>query len=93
MVRVLKKGKLFRYPDFLVRANSNRTSHARFAVVIPKKVLAKAHDRNRARRQVYQLIQEKKGLWEGKSVDAALFFRKFSLTEIEKALLEIFKDE
>lgn len=54
--RIYKKGtRKFQQP-FLVRILTNRTTHNRYAVVIPKAVVAKAVDRNRLRRLIYDFI-------------------------------------
>ena len=54
--RIYKKGTRKIQHPFLVRTFSNRTNHNRYAVVIPKAIVAKAVDRNRLRRIIYQFI-------------------------------------
>ncbi len=82
MDRIYKKGQRVAQDLFLVRYLPNRAGHSRFSVVISKKVLAKAHDRNHAKRQIYQLIWQAKDLWQTKSLDIALVLKKYQEEKI-----------
>lgn len=84
--KIFKKGQVVRFNDFLVRYAPNRTKHARFAIVIPKKTLAKAHDRNRARRLIYEFILNNQVLWNNKNLDLALFMRKVDIPAVKEGL-------
>lgn len=89
--KLYKKGRTLRFKDFLIRVNPNRTNHARFAIIISKKTLARAVDRNHARRQTYEAIRQAKALWQGQPLDLSISFRKFDLAELDKALTQVFK--
>lgn len=89
--KVYRKGRAIRFNNFLIRTSVNRANHARFAVIIPKKTLAKAVDRNKARREVYNEIFFLKNLWENVSLDVTISFRKYDKLEINGALNQIFK--
>jgi len=87
--RLYKKGSVTRLNSILVRVGPNKTSHARFAVDIPKKTLAKATARNRARRLIQEFLKENQSLWaEGK--DVAFFIKSYDeegvKTQIKQAL-------
>ena len=55
---LLKKGDLRHTPFFIIREKSNIHNYARFGVIISKKLLVKAIDRNKLRRQIYNAIKE-----------------------------------
>ncbi len=76
--RLYKKGRAFPQDFVLVRFAANRANHCRFAVVIPKKVMAKATDRNRARREVYDFLAKQAALWQNKNLDISFSFRQFN---------------
>ena len=76
MDRIYKKGRSFARDFFVVRFTPNRAGHCRFAVVISKKVLAKAVDRNSTKRQVYLAIGDHQDLWQDQSFDIAFVFKK-----------------
>lgn len=73
-----KKGNIFKYEQITTRFNLNKTNHNRFAVVISKKILAKATERNAFRRNVYEMIKDVVGLGNH---DVALFFYKTNITK------------
>ena len=52
-----KKGKTIRRPGLSLVFADNSRGHTRFAVVVSKKVLKSAIDRNRVRRRLYELIR------------------------------------
>lgn len=86
--RLYKKGRTFRQDFVLVRFAPNRAGHARFAVVIPKKVLARATDRNRLKRQIFQVLASEKALWQDKNLDISLALRQ-PTQEINPVLKQI----
>ena len=91
--RIYKKGKVLRQDSFLVRILLNPTGHCRFSVVISKKVLPKAHDRNRAKRLVYEFLQKNQNLYQNLHLDIALFPKNFheenTLLTLNKILSEL----
>lgn len=89
--RVYKKGRALRFNNFLIRVGINRANHSRFAVIIPKKTLAKAVDRNYARREVYQAINNMKILWGNQPFDLTISFRKYDIAELDRALKQVFE--
>lgn len=72
MDRLYKKGANLRQDFIFARVLANRTDHCRFAVVISKKVLAQATDRNRLRRLIYQDLARLKAKWQNQHLDLAL---------------------
>ena len=66
-----------RLDSMMARIALNRTNHCRFAIVISKKVLAHAVDRNRARRLIYKIIEENTNLYTGKNLDIAIYLRSY----------------
>jgi len=88
--RVYKKGRVLRFDNFLIRILDNRTTHARFAVIIPKKTLAKAVDRNRARREIYDILASLDS-WRDKNMDLTILFRKYDTSGFLTAMEQIFK--
>ena len=92
--RIYKEGRSFSFDSFVVRFFPNRASHARFSVVISKKVLPLAVDRNHTKRQIFLVISDHKELWQDKNLDIALILKKFNSdsvtnTSIEKILMEL----
>lgn len=88
--RTYKKGRAFTQDFILVRFLPNRANHCRFAVVIPKKVLAKAVDRNCAKRMVYNYLSKNTALWQNKNLDISFSFRRFVAEELPTILNTIF---
>lgn len=87
--RIYKKGRNVSLDLFLVRFLPNHTSHARFCVVISKKVLPLAVDRNHTKRQIYSLIQKSEVLWKNKSLDIALVLKRYKKEEINPNVIKI----
>jgi len=87
--RIYKKGRSVSLDLFLVRYLPNRTSHARFCVVISKKVLPLAVDRNHTKRQIYTLIQQSEALWKNKCLDIALVLKRYKKEEISANVVKI----
>jgi len=56
--RVYKRGRTFRENFFQVRFLRNNIEHGRFAVVIPKKIAAKATKRSRLKSKTFVLLEE-----------------------------------
>lgn len=57
--KVFKKGKVLSQTLVLLRFLPNRANHPRYSVVISKKVLAHAVDRNRLKRLIYEWLGQK----------------------------------
>lgn len=55
---ILKGGTLRRNPHFVLRFRPNRRSHPRFSVIVSQKVRPNAVDRNRLRRQAYEILRK-----------------------------------
>ena len=55
---VFSAGKTVHTPLLMIKVEKN-TENKRFSVVVPKKVLKKAYQRNALRRYVYNVIREK----------------------------------
>jgi ribonuclease P protein component len=90
--RLYKKGKVSRQDSFLVRFMPNRTGHNRFSVVISKKVLAKATQRNRAKRLMYEFLQNSKELWQTKNFDFVIFPRNYKEEKALEALNKVLSE-
>ena len=88
MDRIYKKGQKAAQDLFVVRYLPNRSSHARFSVIISKKVLAKAVDRNQAKRKIYNLISSQEANWNNKFFDIALTLKRYDETNLASSLLQ-----
>jgi len=85
--RLYKKGKVTPQDFILARTLTNRAGHARFAVVVPKKVLPKATDRNRLKRLIYTWLAQQTAL-QGRNCDYALTIKQAVDEEPTKKTLE-----
>lgn len=56
--RLFKKGQFKKGANFTIKYLKNRAGHFRVAIVIPKKVIAKATDRNRLKRKIAETLNE-----------------------------------
>ena len=90
--RLYKKGKVSRQETFLVRYMPNRAGHNRYSVVISKKVLAKATQRNRAKRLMYEYLQNTKEVWQTKCFDMAIFPRNYKEEKTLEALNKVLSE-
>jgi ribonuclease P protein component len=90
--RIYKKGQTARQDLFLLRYIPNRASHCRFSVVIAKKIVAHAVDRNQIKRKVYQIIFDSTALWENKSLDIAFILKKVDSEHLESAVKKILQE-
>ncbi|EKD92801.1 MAG: hypothetical protein ACD_28C00327G0004 [uncultured bacterium] len=52
--RILKQGKKLESRHLIIRFFKNSQTHHRFGVIVSSKIHAKATDRNRLRRQIYE---------------------------------------
>ncbi len=92
--RVYKKGKVVPAGLILGRFINNRAGHARFAIVIPKKISKKAADRNRLKRIIYENLSKNGSVWKDMQFDI-VFSLKSQISEekigeiIEKILGEV----
>lgn len=59
MSSIFKKGKLQANAEFVIRFIKNTKKDHRFSVIVSQKIHAKAVDRNRLRRQLYEIIRLK----------------------------------
>ncbi len=57
--RVRKKGQIRRDRYFNIKFSANRASHFRIAIVIPKRIIAKAVARNRIKRKIAESLTQK----------------------------------
>jgi ribonuclease P protein component len=73
-----KKGSILKCDQITARFNLNKTNHNRFAVVISKKILAKATERNAFRRNIYEMLKD---LIKIGNYDVALFFYKTKVSK------------
>ncbi len=56
---ILKKGNSYKSPLFLVRYVKNDKHFSRYRAIISKKLLRGAVERNKLRRQIYEIIRTK----------------------------------
>src|SRR5690606_20531225 len=90
-----RHGHVVRTPDLTVRYIKNpHRVHSRFAVIISKKVLKKATERNRLRRRIYEVIRTNE-LHKHTSYDVAIsVFAANLLTlshdELSKNVIDLF---
>lgn len=54
---VNRKGEVFRSRHIILKVVKSRRTHSRIAVVVSKKTLKSAVDRNRVRRRVYEIMR------------------------------------
>jgi ribonuclease P protein component len=54
---LLKKGFNFSNECFSVKFHLNKSPHSRYSIVVSKKISALATDRNRLRRQFYEILR------------------------------------
>jgi ribonuclease P protein component len=90
--RIYKKGQSLRQENFLIRYLVNRSGHCRFSVVISKKVLALATDRNAAKRQIYQIISRSEALYKTKAQDVAIIVKRYEGKNLEESLKQVFEN-
>lgn len=91
---ILKKGKSYKSSLFIVRFKKNNKENPRFAVIISKKISAKAVIRNKLKRQIYEAIRNKLKTTEIKeNLDIILIPKKttknYEYQEIEKDMESI----
>jgi ribonuclease P protein component len=91
---ILKKGKSYKSSLFIVRYKKNNRGIHRFAVIISKKISAKAVIRNRFKRQIYEAIRNKLKTTEIKeNLDIIIIPKKttkeYDYQEIEKDIESI----
>ena len=90
--RLYKKGKVLRQDNFLLRIMVNHTDHCRFAIVISKKVLPHAVDRNRARRLMFDFLQKNPDLYSGKNLDIAIYPKSIKEDSIVASLNKLLSE-
>jgi ribonuclease P protein component len=90
--RIYKKGQTARQDLFLLRYLPNRAGHSRFSVVIAKKVVAHAVDRNQIKRKVYQIIFDSAVLWQNKGLDIAFILKKVDAERLESTVKKILQE-
>jgi len=90
---LLKKGLKLNHQYFLVKYCLNKTPQNRYSVVISKKVLPLATDRNHLRRQIYESIQKIPPTSQINSFDTILTVKNLPkhipFTELTKLLAQI----
>ena len=87
--RTYKKVKIINFSNLIVRYFPNRAQHARFALVIPKKVIAKATARNRQKRLIFDYLEKNPALWQNKNFDIMLSFKRELGDRITEAINQI----
>lgn len=55
---VFSFGKTYKTPFFLIKSKENNIKHSRFSVVVSKKVVQKAHQRNQIKRRMYHALKQ-----------------------------------
>ena len=70
---LLRKGKRFNNDFFSIKFCLNKKPFCRYSVVVSKKVLKLATDRNYLRRQFYEILRQRKATHEG--YDYMVFIR------------------
>ncbi len=55
---VFNFGKTIKTPLFVIKTKQNTIKHSRFAVVVSKKNIQKAHQRNYFKRKIYHALKE-----------------------------------
>jgi len=87
IVQLFKKGRIFRYDSFFFRIAFNQVSHSRLAIIIPKKVSAKATVRNRLKRKVMIALSSQDKI-KDKNIDLAIFFKEIPAEKEIESLLK-----
>lgn len=91
-----RNGKIIRTPELTLRYIENpHRVHSRYTVIVSKKVLKKAVQRNRIRRRIYEIIR-KEDIQTQPSFDVAVSVFSPSLLEMQheelrKKIVELFK--
>lgn len=88
MDRLYKKGSVLQEGFVLARFLTNRANHNRFAVVVPKAVIAKAIGRNRLRRKIYEILADFK---DNSAYDIGIFIKSPDEAKIKPPILNLLK--
>ena len=93
--RIYQKGKFFTNKDFVVKFLPNRFSFPRVGIVVSKKKVKKAVERNKLKRQLREVIRsEFSNLKEG--FDIVVILRNniygFKFEELRKSLILLLKE-
>lgn len=75
---ILKKGDSYRSAFFIIRHLKNDMNYFRYRVIISKKLLREAVERNKLRRQIYEILRtkEEKSMEETQGEDIILIPKK-----------------
>jgi ribonuclease P protein component len=91
--KVFQQGKYFEQDFFKLRLLKNNLETSRFGIVIGLKVSKKAVERNKAKRQIEEIIHSIKEIKPGFDIviraDSEILKRSYQ--EIEKSLISLFK--
>lgn len=88
MDRLYKKGSVRREGFVLARFLPNRAQHNRFAVVVPKAVMAKAVGRNHLRRKIYDFLADYKTI---SNYDIGIFIKSPDEEKIKPLILNLLR--
>lgn len=95
--RIFKKGKKFKEDFLVLRVAPNKLKRNRFGIVVSREVSKKATIRNKLKRRIKALLQDKiyKSRKEDEGLDVVLVvspgLEAKSFGELEKIIYEIFK--
>ena len=70
---VFNQAKKITVPDFTLLYRRNELGHSRLGLVVPKKIIAKAHERNHVKRLTRETFRLQKGL---PALDVIVLVRK-----------------
>jgi len=89
---LFRKGRKFRNPEFPITYLINQRSSCRFSVIISKKVNAKAVQRNKIRRRIYEILRKNEVIFPT-GVDLAINIKtdlsKTSFQNTKEQLLKV----
>ncbi len=87
--RVFKQAKRLVVPGFTLLFRGNDVGHSRLGLVVPKKIIARAHERNRVKRLARETFRQKKDL---PAFDIIVLVRKGEITQ-NKQMMSTHLDE
>ena len=83
-------GETYKTNLFLVKFKKNNIKHSRFSVVVSKKIIKKAHERNQIKRRMYHALKE---VYNNYPVYDYVFILNSKIKDIQyKELLNILKE-
>lgn len=85
---LLKKGFKLQTPEFLIRFLKNNLKVNRYTVIISKKILPKAVQRNQLRRKIFEILRLHDENLSTKADIAIIAKRELNLTNLKYNILE-----